>query len=395
MDIAGIVAEYNPFHLGHRLHIEKTREVLGKEAVIVCVMSGDYTQRGDFAAFEKHARAEAAVRCGADLVLELPVPWALSSAESFAYGAVSILHSMGNITHLSFGTEIGEIGPLYRISEFLLSDEADELIKSELKIGVSYAAARQKAALKALGREASILESPNNILGVEYIKAVKKLGSKIKPLTFRRIGAGHDSAELLETASASKIRAMLRKGEDAFAYIPPEAAAVLSEEIKRGRAPVFVENCESAILAKLRGMRRSDFALLDGCEEGLSDRLFKYASKEPTLEAVLMNTKTKRYALSRIRRLVLRAYLGIRDDFSQCPPYAKILAFGNRGRQVIKTASKGFELITKPSSGKRLNGEAGRLFELESACKDLYVLAYPEPSERRGGQEYTAGPRII
>ncbi len=395
MNIAGIVAEYNPFHLGHRLHIEKTREALGRETVIVCVMSGDFTQRGDFAAFEKHARAEAAVRCGADLVVELPVPWALSSAESFAFGAVSVMHALGNITHISFGSEIGETGPLEKMADFLLSTGADELIRSELRLGLSYAAARQKAALKALGREACILESPNNILGVEYIKALGRLGSGIKPLTFRRIGAGHDSAELLETASASKIRSMLKRGEDAFAYIPPEAAAVLSEEIKRGRAPVFIENCECAILSRLRRMSRSDFALFDGGEEGLSDRLFKYALKEPSLESVLMNTKTKRYALSRIRRLVLRAYLGIPDDFPQSPPYAKILAFGERGRRVIKTASKQFPLITKPSSGKRLDGEARRLFELESACKDLYVLAYPDPSERRGGQEYTLGPRIV
>ncbi len=394
MKIAGIAAEYNPFHCGHKLHMEKTREILGKDTSVICVMSGNFTQRGDFAAFEKHARAKAAVMCGADLVLELPVPWAISSAENFAFGAVSVLNSLGNVSHISFGSESGSIPLLSEAADMLMSDGFDELIIEKLQSGVSYAAARQKAAEKMLGKKAEILKSPNNILGIEYIKAIRKLGAGITPVTFRRVGAGHDSAELLETASASKIREMLKNGDDVRKYIPAEALAVFEEEMRAGRAPVFADSYETAILSKLRRMSKEEFALFDCGGEGLGDRLYKNI-KEPTLQAVLENTKTKRYALSRIRRLVMRAYLGIGNDFPSQPPYAKVLAIGGKGREILKKASKDFTVIIKPAAGKLLSGDAKELFDLEAAATDLYVLAYPNRTERGGGQEYLKGPVIL
>jgi len=395
LKIAGIVAEYNPFHTGHLHHIEKTRNLLGRETAIVCVMSGNFTQRGDFAIYEKHARAEAAVLCGADLVLELPVPWALSSAEGFAYGSVSILNSLGIITHLSFGSESGSVRPLTAAADFLLSGCCDELIRSELQKGVSFAEARQNAAAKVLGEDAKVLGSPNNILGVEYIKALKLLNSAIKPLTFLRAGAGHDSDELAQTASASKIRGMIKNGEDTLKYIPGAAAEVFARETASGRAPVFTENCENAILAALRRMSGPELCAFDGGAEGLGDRLYKIASVEPRLTSVYEKTKTKRYALSRIRRLVTRAYIGIPPDLPKAPPYAKILALGGRGRLLLKNASKDYMLISKPASGKALTGDAKRIFELDALSTDLYVLAYPKAAERYGGQEYTLGPKII
>lgn len=395
MKIAGIVAEYNPLHTGHLYHLNKTRELLGEDAAIVCVMSGNFTQRGDFAIFEKHARAEAAILCGADLVLELPLPWAISSAEGFAFGAVSILNSLGIVTHLSFGSEAGCVEPLMRAADFLVSGRSDELIRRELQKGVSFAHARQIAAIKALGEDAHILRSPNNILGVEYIKALKNLNSSITPLTFTRSGAGHDSAEIDRTASASRLRSMIRNGENAFEYIPEAAAGVFRREIDAGRGPVFIENCEAAILAVLRRMSSEELCAFDGGGEGLGDRLFKAVSAGPSLDSVYAGAKTKRYALSRIRRLVLRAYLGIGPDFPKAPPYAKILALGKRGRLLLKNVGEAFPLITKPAAGKALKGEAKRVFELEARATDLYVLAYPKESERYGGQEYTIGPKII
>ena len=394
MIIVGIVAEYNPLHLGHKLHIEETRSLLGKDTAVVCVMSGNYTQRGDFAVFEKHARAKAALLCGADLVLELPTAWALSSAENFAFGAVSILNNMGNISHLSFGSEAGEIAPLSEVADMLLSDGIDEIIREELKAGVSYAAARNNAAEIKLGKKAELLKSPNNILGVEYIKAIKRIGSEITPVTFRRIGAGHDSAELNETASASKVREMLENGGDAWKYIPEEVMKVFTDEINLGRGPVFTVNSETAILSKLRQMRGEEFSLFDCGAEGLGERLCKNV-KEATLSSVMEKTKTKRYALSRIRRLVLRIYLGLENDMPENPPYAKVLAIGERGREILKKASKDFPIIVKPAAGKRLESDAKRIFDLEATATDLYVLAYPNPEKRGGGQEYTIGPIIL
>ena len=395
LNIAGIVAEYNPFHTGHLHHIIKTRQLLGRETAIVCVMSGNYTQRGDFAIFEKHARAQAAVLCGADAVLELPLPWALSSAEGFAFGAVSILNSLGLITHLSFGSEAGSARPLSRAADFLISGRYDELVRCELQKGVSFARARQQAASHVLGEDAEVLNSPNNILGVEYIKALKKLGSSIEPLTFQRIGAGHDSEELAETASASKIREMIRNGEDTSKYIPEAAAEVFARETISGRGPVFIENCELAILAALRRMSGRELCAFDSGAEGLGDRLFKAALAEPSLALIYEKTKTKRYALSRIRRLVMRAYLGVSPDFPQAPPYSKILALNERGRALLKNVSGDFMIISRPASGKALRGMAKRIFELEALSTDLYALAYPGQDERYGGQEYTLGPKII
>lgn len=395
MKIAGIVAEYNPLHTGHLYHLNKTRELLGEDAAIVCVLSGNFTQRGDFAIFEKHARAEAAVLCGADLVLELPLPWAISSAEGFAFGAVSILNSLGIVTHLSFGSETGCVEPLVRAADFLVSGRSDELIKNELQKGISFAHARQAAALNALGETAHVLKSPNNILGVEYIKALKNLNSSIQPLTFKRSGAGHDSEEIDKTASASRLRSMIRSGENAFEYMPEAAAKVFRREISCGRGPVFIESCEGAILAVLRRMSSAELCAFDGGAEGLGDRLYKAVSVEPSLGSVYESAKTKRYALSRIRRLVLRAYLGITSDFPKAPPYAKILALGGRGRLLLKNISEDFTIISKPAAGRALRGEAKRVFELEARSTNLYVLAYPKKSERYGGQEYTLGPKII
>ena len=194
MSVIGVVAEYNPFHLGHEHHLTETVRQLGDDYPVVCVMSGDFIQRGQAAVYSKFARAEAAISCGVDLVLELPLPWTLLSAEGFARGAIGLLAATGVVTHLSFGSECGEVEPLEQLAELLLEPLFASDIKAELNSdeGISFAVARQRAAAKKVGELACQLETPNNILAVEYIKAIFDQSLHITPMTVQRFGSGHD-----------------------------------------------------------------------------------------------------------------------------------------------------------------------------------------------------------
>ena len=338
-------------------------------------------------------------------MLELPLPWALSSAEGFAFGAVSLLDRLECVSHISFGSECGDASALGNIADALLSDGFDERLRLELSSGISFALARQRAAASLAGEGAKLLREPNNILGVEYakailrsgveyIKAITRLGSGIIPVTFKREGAGHDSAAELETASASRLRELLKSGGDVSKYIPEKALEVFREEIRAGRAPVYAENAETAMLSRLRQMTKTELSALDTGAEGLGERLYKNLG-EPTLAQLFEKTKTKRYALSRIRRLVLRAYLGVPSALPAEPPYARVLAVGERGRAVLRRLPKDITVITKPAAAQKLTGGEGRVFALESAATDQYVLAFPEKAERRCGREYILGPAIV
>ena len=220
MNICGIVCEYNPFHKGHLFQLEESKYRLGEETVTVGVMSGDYVQRGEAAIFSKFARAEAACRCGVDLVVELPLPWALSSAEGFAAGAVAILSALG-CTHLSFGSESGDLEGLEALAECLLNPLALEAVKKRMAAepNLSFAAARQLVLEEKVGEQAKLIEKPNNILAVEYLKAIYRQNAAMTPITVKRCGSGHDQAGEGELRSASELRQMLRRGEDVSACI--------------------------------------------------------------------------------------------------------------------------------------------------------------------------------
>jgi predicted nucleotidyltransferase len=400
MLICGIVAEYNPFHSGHTLHIEKTRALLGKDTGIVCVMSGNFVQRGDYALLNKHSRAEAAVMNGADLVLELPSPFAVSSAENFAFRAVYILDALKIITHLSFGSECGSTDAMTRIAQTLTDEQIYDAISMIQKDGSSFAKARQKAVFSHIGKDAGILSSPNNILGVEYIKALIKLNSQIKPVTVPREGAAHDGPSSKSgTASASYIRALCERNHfsEASEYMPPSAFSILMREAEARRAPVLSCASEIAILSNLRRMTEQDFSMLPDASEGLHLRLRKAASQS-TLQEVLDSAKTKRYAYSRIRRMVLCAYLGITAPMTaMAPPYVRVLAFNRRGRVLINTIKDQcrLPLITKPAAIKTLLEDAQKMFSLESKATDLYVLSYPGRENSASGQEWRISPIFI
>lgn len=400
MKVIGIVAEYNPFHFGHAFHLEESRRSLGGDTALVCVMSGDFVQRGEAALYSKFARAEAACRSGADLVLELPLPWALSSAEGFARGAVGMLGKLGIVDAISFGSECGDTEAISEAAELLLDPKLGERIRHELKSteGISFAAARQRAVAYYDTGLAGLLEAPNNILGIEYMKAIYAQGLKMRPLTVKRRGSAHDAAGEQLPRSASEIRSRIMAGVDTSEDIPHTAASVYDAERRHGRGPVFSEALELAAVSRLRMLTGAAFALLPDCGEGLSERIAAAVSTEASLDAIAAAAKSKRYALSRIRRILMCATLGIKKDAAQnLPPYARVLAANEIGCRLLKQAKEkgSIPILTKPAAVKTLGDECEKLFKLGSDAHDFYVLGYDARQERRGGGDWRSSPTII
>lgn len=394
MHTIGVVCEFNPFHLGHFEHLAESRKAVDGDAALVCVMSGDFVQRGGPAAFDKHSRARAAVLAGADLVFELPVPWANASAERFAMGAVGLLNDLG-ATHLSFGSETGDLAPLTALALAAAEPENLERIKQKMTAGMSFAAAREMVLRESLGPEAALLQTPNNILGVEYLKALFALGSGMKPMTTWRSGAGHDSITDGPRRSASQLRAMMEAGEDIAPYMPASVREIPAACRAQGRGPVTMGSLEQAILSRLRLLGEEDFSALPDATEGLGNRFYRAVRLEATVEGILSAVKTKRYPLSRLRRMVISAALGIRADMAAGPvPYGRLLASTETGRACLREmgSKSKVPILTKPASARDLPMKARQIFELTASARDLYVLGYEAAEERRCGSDWRSSP---
>ena len=333
MSVVGIVCEYNPFHRGHLDHIRQSRAAAGGDAPVVCVMSGDFVQRGTPAVFDKHVRARAACACGADLVIELPLPWCVSSAERFARGGVGLLNDLGVVTHLSFGSEAGDLAPLTALALEAMEPETIEAVKDAMSGGMGFAPARQRALEEKLGREcAGLLEKPNNILAVEYLKALFSLNAALTPVTTRRTGSVHDGSSDGAFRCAAEIRSMLEAEEDVSPYLPAAA-----QEVLRGCEPMYMEKLEQAYMARLRMLPEEAFHALPDATEGLGNRLYRAVRTEPGVEAVLSAIKTKRYPMSRLRRMLTCAALGVRaGEAEERVPYARVLAASGAGRALLR-----------------------------------------------------------
>ena len=397
MRTAGIISEYNPFHRGHAWQLGELRAQLGADTAVVCAMSGSFVQRGDFAVMRTHARAEAAVRGGADLVLELPLPWAIASAEGFAAGGVGVLAATGAVDTLVFGSECGDTETLKAVAAALESESFAAYLRQGLQEGVSFAAAREAAARKLLGEKAAVLAQPNDILGVEYCKAIARQAAALMPLALPRRGVGHDGGAAEGFASASRIRELLINGGSADEFLTPESAAICARECAAGRAPVTMANAERAILARLRAMREEDFAPFDG-GEGLYHRFYDAVQRETTIDGILAAAKSKRYAYARLRRLLLAVYLGITPaDIPQRVPYLRVLACNARGREVLRCmkTTAAAPVLTRSADVRRLDAAAQRLFALTACAEEQYVLAYPDLAAARPGSAWTTDPVIL
>jgi predicted nucleotidyltransferase len=391
MLIAGIIAEYNPFHNGHAYHIARTKQN-GAEAV-VAVMSSNFVQRGEPALLSKRSRAEAAVRCGADLVIELPVPWSCGNAQSFARGGVSLLCALGCVDILSFGSECGSTELIRVAVEAVSSEKTVLLLKEKLREGLSFASARECAVSELYGEEtASVISSPNDTLAVEYIAEIKRQNDMLKPSAVKRLGASHDSGTPDEKgfASASHIRGLIKSGGDWINFVPEESAKVISREIHSGKAPSDYKKLETAVLAALRVSSAESFLWLPDISEGIENRIISAARSASTLDELFDAAKTKRYSHARIRRIVLHVFLGITSCLQNgVPPYIRVLALNGKGREILKIAqdTATLPIIARPQEIASLGQYERDVFAAECKASDLYELSLPVPGPC--GAEFT------
>lgn len=374
MKTVGIICEYNPLHLGHRKQIRRIREAFGEDCAIVCAMSGNFVQRGAPAIIDKTPRSAAAVRCGADLVVELPVTVALSSAEGFAAGGVRTLTPLCDT--LCFGAETASRDVLEAAAAALLSEDFPPLLRRELDTGKSFPAARE-AALRQMGADGAVLSQPNNILAVEYCKAILAQNSPMEIFPIHRQGSYHAISVDTDNPSATAVRNLMLIAHNWRSCVPAEARALLED------APLHSTAAgEKAILARLRTMTEADFEALPYGSEGLWRKLMHAVRQENTLEEILTATKSKRYTRSRLDRMVMCAALGITaEDLAMEIPYTRVLAFTDRGRGILRQAK---------STGTYLNAGEGYdhpYWELEKRCGDLYGLFCTDGMEPPGAEE--------
>ena len=370
MDAVGVVCEFDPMHLGHERLLRQAKADTGLP--VVCAMSGNYIQRGGMACLNKFARAEMAVLCGADLVVELTTPWAMATAERFADGGVSLLAGCG-VKHLYFGSECGDIAALWTAAEVLLREDIHRAIRAEMDGGLSYAAARQGV----LEREAGcggLLAQPNNTLAVEYLKAIRRRELPLSAATVRRTDGGHHGA-----ASASQIRALLAVGQatDAFALMPPAAAGILGREMKKGLAPADPARLETAMLSRLRLMDEADFAPYDGGGEGLYRRVYRAVQAGVSLGDILTRATTKRYPTARVRRMLWAAFLNLEPPPAEIPDIRVLSATADGRRLLRQMQHSGVPVLTKAADVGRLGPAAQALFTREARRTDVFALACP------------------
>lgn len=380
MSMFGVVAEYNPLHNGHGYHLSQIKD--NESDGVVVVMSGNYVERSETAVISKRYRTQMALSNGADLVIELPLCYATASAEKFAFGAVYLLNALGIVNYLSFGSECGDEQLLSEIADAVVSPEVDDRIVEELKKGISYPSARYNAVKELYCKEFSdLLEQPNNILGIEYIKAIKKLKSAIVPKTVARKGCGHDcETPEDDILSASALRKMISDEHSIDRFVPASTLEIINTAEKAGEYPSDFRKLETTILAFLRQKKSSDFQNIPDVSEGIENRILTAAKTARSLDELYSLAKTKRYTHSRIRRIVLCSYLGITENYyDMLPQYIKVLGFNTKGREMLKTAKSTalLPVVMSASDIKKLSEVAQSLFELECRSTDIFNMTLP------------------
>lgn len=360
MNITGIITEYNPFHNGHKFHLEESKKQTKSDGTI-CIMSGNFVQRGGPAIIDKWKRTEMALSNGVDLIIELPTFYAVSSAEFFAKGAVSILNSLNIVNNLFFGSEIGDAKALSEIAKVLVSEDErfQNILKENLSLGLTFAKAREKSLIEYLNRSEinNIITSSNNILGIEYIKAILKLNSSINPVALKREGSNYNDKSLSQTfSSATSIREVLKNTsniEDLKNIIPLESYEVFSKLQEQDYRFTFEEEMFKYIKYKIQ-TNCVNFNNLYEVTEGLDNKIIKEISSSNSLHEFILKIKSKRYTYSKISRILTHIYLGLdNDDFKDIANennlYVRVLGFNKTGREILSLikANSSIPLITK------------------------------------------------
>lgn len=378
MKICIIVAEFNPFHNGHKYIIDEVKK-LGFTHIAV-IMSGNFVQRGEPALISKAPRAHTAILNGANLVLEIPTVWALSTAQKYASAAVEIAGSLGCADAIAFGSECGNINILKNLACCLTSSEFPELLKKHLNEGITFAKAREMAvnSISESKYPQNYLGFPNNILGVEYIGALNKYRFNIEPITIKRVGFN----DIDSFRSASEIREMIKNNDDKFQkYIPKSSFEIISNQILKKNVPICLENAQKAVIYKLRTICKNDVLNLPDISEGLENRILKAAKEAIEINDFLFAVKTKRYTMSRIKRILLCAFLGISKKMQDgAVPYIRVLASDSAGYEILKKAKANalLPIVHSYSEIKKLSDKSKEIFELECKSTDLYNLLSPK-----------------
>lgn len=394
----GIVAEFNPFHNGHKYLIAEAKRHAADNTA-VAVMSGAWVQRGEPAITDKHTRAEIALENGIDLVLELPVIYSLNTAQKFAYGAIATLSATGVITSLAFGSESGNGEALISAADVLINEppEVSERIKKLTGDGMSFAAARAEAFDGLISD--GLLREPNDILAIEYIRAIKELGESFDIYAIKRTGAAHDGAAVDDIASASEIRRIMSTNSDASDYLP------------RCDFPLYSPAAlDAAVIAKLRTCGADYLRTINDVSEGLENRFIQAARECDNVEALCQLVKSKRYALSRIRRITYSALLGLTKELAQkAPSYIRVLGMNKRGAALLKQRkARRKELISNslvlrqnkitahlPVITKPADHSGDEIFDFNNRAEDIFALCAPCAELRRAGHDLRTSPIVI
>lgn len=410
MKTVGIISEYNPFHNGHKYHIQAAKEACGADYT-VCIMSGSFVQRGEPSIFDKWTRSQIAVMNGADLIIELPVVYACQPAEIFASGAVKILNSLGIVDYICFGSELGDTDTLQQLARLLQNEPAafKQLLRKQLEQGVSYPKAVSDALADYTGNDIhsvddDILKNPNNVLGIEYIKALMALESNIAPVAVKRIVSGHNDTDIAGSiSSATAIRNEIKSSgisDKISISIPENSVNIINKNLKLNRHPVFMNDFSDILLYKLRTIGKSELIKYPNIKEGIENRLKKYANTSSNSEELIEAVKTKRYTRTYIQRLLCHVLLDINNSdialFKRwdCPSYIRILAFNDNGKMLIKNIMNlcPYPVISKVADFRCNDKRISKMFEYDVQATDIYNLAYRKSVFRKASEDYLRSP---
>lgn len=393
--VLGIIAEYNPFHNGHLYHINRSKELVNPDYTI-CIISGNFVQRGNVSIIDKWSKAEMALRGGANLVIELPTIYSISSAENFSEGCIKLLDSFKSDTVLSFGSECGDINTLNEFADILYKEppEYKSLLNHELQTGISYPKARENALLMYVNdirRYANTLSCSNNILGIEYLKAIKKLKSPILPITLKRQAVDHDSDTIVDSfASASNIRSMLCENKNISKLVPKFSYDILARQINSGKSVLDIVAFEREILYSLRKMTINEIRNLPDVTEGLANSIMYAINSCNSYDEVINMVKSKTYTASRIQRILLYALLNVtKEDMAEArknKPYIRVLGLDDKGRELLSELSRTNPKIPVITSVKDFftnsnNRVLNRMLNLDILATNIYTLEYLQDSK--------------
>lgn len=396
MRTAGVVVEYNPMHNGHRYHLQKTKEETGVDA-IVAVMSGHFLQRGEPALLHKWARTEMAMQNGADLVLELPVAYSTQSARLFAFGAVATLHALGIVDVLCFGSEQGDLAPLLAFSQMIadpppkLQTELEQSLAQGLSYPAAYAAALHRYVLQSGELDPDLVNHPNNMLGIEYLHALRKLNSPIQPHTIKRMASGFHETQFAHAsvASATAIRQAIREQRSIDSYMPSSNLQILQRELAAGRGPVTWESYAQALFALLARSTPDELLAYAHFEAGMETRILDALPAARSVTDLIYKAKTRRYTWTRIQRALTALLLGISKDklqalaLEQGPDSIRVLGFTEKGRTLLKQSASvaALPVIT------RIERNVPAMVELNIQATRIYALGFPDLQTGKDLQE--------